>query len=126
MELAQCRIVTEDVEALAAFYASLINVDVTLNEYYVEVPAGPASIGFSRRRFAGFPAGEAHPACPSGQIILDFLTDDADAQYPRIAAMGVEWIMPPKTQPWGSRSMIFRDPEGHLVNVFSRPSRGPC
>jgi predicted enzyme related to lactoylglutathione lyase len=125
MELAQCRIVTEDVEALAAFYAGLVNVDVTLNEYYVEVPAGPASIGFSRHRFARFPAGEAHPACPSGQIILDFLTDDADAQYPRIAAMGVEWIMPPKTQPWGSRSMIFRDPEGHLVNVFSRPSRGP-
>jgi uncharacterized glyoxalase superfamily protein PhnB len=56
---------------------------------------------------------------------VDFLTDDADAQYPRIEAMGVEWIMPPKTQPWGSRSMIFRDPEGHLVNVFSRPSRGP-
>jgi predicted enzyme related to lactoylglutathione lyase len=120
MELAQCRIVTNDVEALAGFYADLVNVDVTLNEYYVEVPAGPASIGFSRRRFAGFPAGEARPACPSGQIILDFLTDDADAQYPRIAAMGVEWIMLPKTQPWGSRSMIFRDPEGHLVNVFSR------
>ena len=58
--------------------------------------------------------------CQSGQLILDFLTDDADAQYPRIAAMGVEWIMPPRTQPWGSRSMIFRDPEGHLVNVFSR------
>jgi predicted enzyme related to lactoylglutathione lyase len=124
MELAQCRIVTDDVEALAAFYADLVNVDVTLNEYYVEVPAGPASVGFSRRRFAGFPAGEAHPACPSGQIILDFLTDHADAQYPRIAAMGVEWIMPPKTQPWGSRSMIFRDPEGHLVNVFSRLSAG--
>jgi len=120
MELAQCRIVTDDVEALAAFYAGLVNVDVTLNEYYVEVPAGPASVGFSRRRFAEFPAGEAHPACPSGQILLDVLTDDADAQYLRIAAMGVEWIMPPKTQPWGSRSMIFRDPEGHLVNVFSR------
>jgi hypothetical protein len=26
----------------------------------------------------------------------------------------------PRTQPWGNRSMIFRDPEGNLVNVFSR------
>ena len=65
MELAQCRIVTNDVEALARFYAGLVNVDVTLNEYYVEVPAGSASIGFSRCHFAGFPAGEAHPACAS-------------------------------------------------------------
>jgi hypothetical protein len=29
--------------------------------------------------------------------------------------------MPPTTQPWGNRSMIFRDPAGNLVNVFSRP-----
>lgn len=121
MELVQCRIVTDDVETLAAFYAALVDVDVTLNEYYVEVPAGVASVGFSRRRFAGFGADEAMPrACAPGQMILDFRADDADVEYPRIAAMGVEWVMPPKTQPWGSRSMIFRDPEGHLVNVFSR------
>jgi len=28
--------------------------------------------------------------------------------------------MPPTTQPWGNRSMVFRDPVGNLVNVFSR------
>ena len=28
--------------------------------------------------------------------------------------------MSPATQPWGNRSMIFRDPAGNLVNVFSR------
>jgi uncharacterized glyoxalase superfamily protein PhnB len=52
--------------------------------------------------------------------ILDFLVDDADGEYPRIAALGVDWVLPPTTQPWGSRSMIFRDPAGNLVNVFSR------
>jgi uncharacterized glyoxalase superfamily protein PhnB len=31
--------------------------------------------------------------------------------------------MPPASQPWGNRSMIFRDPEGNLINVFSRPKR---
>jgi len=31
--------------------------------------------------------------------------------------------MPPTTQPWGNRSMVFRDPGGNLVNVFSRPAR---
>jgi uncharacterized glyoxalase superfamily protein PhnB len=109
---------------MAGFYAALVGADVALNEYYVEVPAGAASVGFSRRRFAGFCADEAlHSPRTPGQVILDFQADDADAQYPRIAAMGVEWVMPPKTQPWGSRSMIFRDPEGHLVNVFSR---GDC
>jgi len=28
--------------------------------------------------------------------------------------------MPSIRQPWGNRSMIFRDPAGNLVNVLSR------
>jgi predicted enzyme related to lactoylglutathione lyase len=119
MELVQCRIVTSDVAKMATFYAGLVGADVTLNEYYVEVPAGPASVGFSRPRFTGFQADKTGCDAP-GHVILDLQAEDTDAQYPRIAALGVEWVMPPSTEPWGSRSMIFRDPEGHLVNVFSR------
>jgi uncharacterized glyoxalase superfamily protein PhnB len=54
------------------------------------------------------------------EVILYFLAADVDAEYPRIAALGVEWLISPTTQPWGNRSMIFRDPAGNLVNVFSR------
>ena len=117
MELAQSRIVTDDVAGLAGFYARLLGVPVALNEYYVEIQAGPASVGFSRRRFTECRDGE-------GDVILDFLADDVDAEYPRVAALGVEWVLPPTTQPWGNRSMIFRDPAGKLVNVFSRPRPG--
>jgi predicted enzyme related to lactoylglutathione lyase len=127
MELVQSRIVTEDVEGLAGFYARLLGVPAALNEYYVEIQAGPASVGFSRRRFTeyreagcGARAGDQRLA----EIILDFAVDDVDAEYPRIAALGVDWVMPPTTQPWGNRSMIFRDPAGNLVNVFSRPAGG--
>jgi predicted enzyme related to lactoylglutathione lyase len=128
MELIQARFVTDDVPGLAAFYARLVRTTTALNDYYVEVQAGPASVGFSRRRFTECPAGRAgradladpaDPGCP-GAFILDFQADDADAEYPRIAALGVGWVMRPATQPWGSRSMIFRDPQGNLINVFSR------
>jgi predicted enzyme related to lactoylglutathione lyase len=125
MELVQSRIVTDDVEGLAAFYARLVGTQVALNEYYVEVPAGPVSVGFSRCRFTE--CGEDLTARPEGQplrdeIILDFMAGDVDAEYERIAALGVAWVMLPATQPWGSRSMIFRDPGGNLVSVFS-PSK---
>jgi predicted enzyme related to lactoylglutathione lyase len=150
MELQQCRIVTADVAGLAGFYARLLGVPTALNEYYVEIQAGPASVGFSRRRFTEYGEADTQPSGaqgpggqePGGQgtsgqgasvlgggarapgrrdeIILDFMVDDVDAEYPRIAALGVDWVMPPTTQPWGNRSMIFRDPAGNLVNVFSR------
>jgi predicted enzyme related to lactoylglutathione lyase len=126
MELVQARFVTDDVAGLAAFYARLVRTTTALNDYYVEVQAGPASVGFSRRRFTECPAGRGGradltggPRCP-GAFILDFQADDADAEYPRIAALGVDWVIRPATQPWGSRSMIFRDPQGSLINVFSR------
>ena len=126
MELVQSRIVTDEVARLAGFYARLLGVPVALNDYYVEVQAGPASVGFSRRRFTEYrddDAGIRRAARPPrrDEVILDFLVDDVDAEYPRIAALGVQWVMPPTTQPWGNRSMIFRDPAGNLVNVFSRP-----
>lgn len=115
MRLAQARVVTNDVEGTAAFFADVLDVKVVLNEYYVEVPAGYATVGFSRARFTE--CGET--AVP--QVILDFEVDDVDAEYGRLDALQVEWVQLPTTQPWGNRSMTFRAPEGVLVNVFSPP-----
>jgi predicted enzyme related to lactoylglutathione lyase len=134
MKLVQSRIVTDNVERLAAFYARLVGVPVALNEYYVEVPAGPMSVGFSKRRFTEYHRSRAAAAAGAAgtgaedlkpEVILDFLVDDVDAEYERIRALGVEWVLPPTTQPWGNRNMIFRDPEGNLINVFSRPVDPP-
>jgi hypothetical protein len=75
------------------------NVTAPLNEYYVEIEAGLVSVGFSKR-------GSPNTARMTAR--------------PRAAALDVEWVLPPTTQPWGNRSMIFRDPAGNLINVFSR------
>lgn len=128
MELVQSRIVTDNVEGLASFYAALMGTSVALNEYYVEVPAGQISVGFSKRRFTEYQ--ESHAArtgkpCPRSGFVLDFLVDDVDAEYERITALGVDWVMPPTNQPWGSRAMIFADPEGNLINVFSPAEQKP-
>lgn len=123
MELVQSRIVTDDVEGLASFYAALMGTSVALNEYYVEVPAGQMTVGFSKRRFTEYQesnAARSGKPCRRCGYVLDFLVDDVDAEYERIFALGVDWIMPPTDQPWGSRAMIFADPEGNLINVFSR------
>jgi predicted enzyme related to lactoylglutathione lyase len=134
MELAQVRIVSHDVEQIAGFYAALLDVPVALNEYYVEIPAGAATIGFSRHRFtecdAPARAGDgcsgtvavAPSAAAGAQLILDFEVRDVDLEFARVDQLGVEWVMKPRTQPWGNRSMIFRDPVGALVNVFARPA----
>jgi predicted enzyme related to lactoylglutathione lyase len=32
-----------------------------------------------------------------------------------------QWVMPPKVMPWGARAIVFRDPDGNLVNMYSHP-----
>jgi predicted enzyme related to lactoylglutathione lyase len=128
MDLVQSRIVTDDVRRLAAFYARLVRASVVLNDYYVEVPTGAMSVGFSRRRFTGYREDQAvRSGWPRhrAEIILDFQAGDVDAEYQRIAGLAVDWVAPPATQPWGNRSMIFRDPAGNLVNVFSPGQTAP-
>jgi uncharacterized glyoxalase superfamily protein PhnB len=124
MDLVQGRIVTDDVAMLASFYARLVGAAVVVNDYYVEIPTRSMSIGFSRCRFteeqAARPQSCLGVGAQRGELILDFAVDDVDDEYRRLDRLGLDWVMSPTTQPWGSRSMIFRDPEGHLVNVFSR------
>ena len=30
-----------------------------------------------------------------------------------------DFVQPPTTQPWGNRSLLFRDPDGNLINFFT-------
>lgn len=120
MQLVQARIVTPNVARLAGFYADLLDAPTVLNDYYVEVPSGPVTVGFSKDRFTEF-----RRPCEGSPFILDFLVDGpVDEQVERIDRLDVEWVLPPTTQPWGARSAVFMDPEGHLINVFSRVPEG--
>jgi predicted enzyme related to lactoylglutathione lyase len=126
MELTQTRLVTSDVAGLASFYAALVGVHIVANDYYVEVPTGAASVAFSRRHFIE-PDGLTvpSPCTAADKVILDFQVDNIDRHYERVDRLCVTWIMPPTTQPWGRRSMMFRDPEGNLVNLCSAPEVTP-
>ncbi len=40
--------------------------------------------------------------------------DDVDAQAVRLAELGVPLINGPMDRPWGIRTLLFADPDGHL------------
>jgi uncharacterized glyoxalase superfamily protein PhnB len=60
----------------------------------------------------------ARPA-ENRSVIIEFRVDDVDAEYERLASMIEEWVQQPTTMPWGNRSILFRDPDGNLVNLFT-------
>jgi len=125
VDLVNARIVTDDVAGLSDFYARVVGARVVANDYYVELPTGGATLAFCRRRFTEADGcGALLPATATERVILDFEVDDVDAAYSRLFPLVVTWVMAPTDQPWGTRSAMFRDPDGNLVNLFTRPTQG--
>lgn len=54
-----------------------------------------------------------------GASVLEFEVDDVDAECERLGALDAAIAKPPTTQAWGSRSVWFRDPDGHLINFYA-------
>jgi uncharacterized glyoxalase superfamily protein PhnB len=65
-----------------------------------------------------FAPGSAEPAA-NRTAIVEFLVDDVDALYRRLAGELTDVVAEPTTMPWGNRSLLFRDPDGNLVNLFT-------
>ena len=65
-----------------------------------------------------FGAGAARPA-DNHTVIIEFRVDDVDEEFQRLKQAVGEFVQEPITQPWGNRSILFRDPDGNLINVFT-------
>jgi len=119
VKLAQARLVTTDVPALSRFYESILSVTAIGSEDYVELRGSGSALAISSKRSVDlFNAGAAEPAA-NRSVILDFQVNDVDQERVRLRALVDQFVLEPTDQPWGSRSMLFRDPDGNLINFFS-------
>lgn len=122
MRLAQARLVTENVPALARFYEEVLGIAPIGSEDYVEFRGSGSSLAISSKRSVDiFGAGAAEPAA-NRSVILDFEVQNVDHERSRLEELVGKFVLEPTDQPWGSRSMLFRDPDGNLINFFS-PTR---
>ena len=120
MNLVSIRLITDDVRRLAGFYEHITGVAAawsTPDFAEIGTPAGTVAIGHART-VALFGAGSARPA-DNRTAIIEFLVADVDAEYARLRETVDEFVNEPTTMPWGNRSLLFRDPDGNLVNFFT-------
>jgi len=122
MNFSSIRIITSDIKALIQFYEKITCFPITqYTEDFAELrtPSFVLAIG-STRTLQFF--GGAHLAAPqmNRSVILEFRVDDVDAEYGKLKEyLGKDLAQSPTTMPWGNRSMLFRDPDGNLINFFT-------
>lgn len=119
MKLTHARIVTYDVPALVRFYEKITQMTPIGSDDYVEFrsPVGTLAI-CSQRTVDQHNAGATTPAA-NHSAIVEFQVDDVDRERERLRGTVTQFVLEPTTQPWGNRSMLFRDPDGNLINFFA-------
>lgn len=122
MNLVSIRIITRDVKKLLEFYGQVTGIaGVKYTEDFAEIPGASATLAIgSTRTLAFFGGDEVAKAAHNQSAIIEFMVDDVDAHYSRIAGLiQSALIQEPTTMPWGNRSLLFRDPDGNLINFFT-------
>ena len=118
--LASVRLITEDVARLATFYEQVTGVTArwaTPDFAEVVTAVGTLALG-STRTVALFGEGSARPG-DNRTAIVEFQVEDVDAEFARLRDALPDVVTAPTTMPWGNRSLLFRDPDGTLVNLFT-------
>jgi predicted enzyme related to lactoylglutathione lyase len=119
MDFASVRIITDDLDALVEFYEKITGVTADwLAPVFAELRYPSCTLALAHTKTAEL---FNNAACPAHNqtAIIDFAVEDVDAEYERLKPLVSEWVQEPTLMPWGNRSILFRDPDGNLINVFT-------
>lgn len=117
---ASVRVITDDVPRLVAFYELVTDRAARwATPAFAELSSDRATLAVAgTETLALFGDQLAEPGA-NRSVIIEWHVDDVDAEHERLGGSvgAVEQV--PTTMPWGNRSMLLRDPDGNLVNLFT-------
>jgi uncharacterized glyoxalase superfamily protein PhnB len=118
--LAHTCLISGNVKRLVDFYEPILNSKAQwAGNDYAEFPTGAGVLAiFSANAQEKYIPGSAE-AAKNRSMILEFEVADVDREYQRLENLVKVWVKPPTTQPWGTRSFYFRDPDGNLVDFYT-------
>nr|WP_235526029.1 VOC family protein [Pedobacter sp. Leaf216] len=88
---------------------------------FAEIKTKSATLAIgSTRTLQFFGGGEVAKAAQNRTAIIEFMVEDVDSEYQRLADFLQPYIVQmPTIMPWGNKSLLLRDPDGNLVNFFT-------
>ena len=115
-------IVSADPIRLADFYENVLGADITRCEMHgyphrIEMWFGPRSdstVCIVVNYDEGFKP-QTYNACQG----FEFRVADADTEYERMCALGIEVHEQPKDLPWGYRFFHIKDPDGNGIDIVA-------
>jgi len=112
------------VRKLSNFYRDVLQIDFEGDDNFAQFSAEGAQLSLftfqgMEQMAPGSMAGAGYGGCT-----LEFEVEDVDREFERLIKLNIPIVKPPTTQPWGLRSVWFRDPDGNIVNFYARVNGG--
>ncbi|WP_193103287.1 VOC family protein [Brachybacterium sp. FME24] len=119
MQLAATRIITDDVDALVAFYEKATGITARrLHPMFAELRTETGTLAIASSATVPLLGADAAEARANRTVMLDFLVENVDATSRALRDVVEEFVKEPTDMPWGNRSLLARDPDGNLINFF--------
>ncbi|WP_340082830.1 VOC family protein [Terribacillus sp. FSL K6-0262] len=119
MNFASVRIITDDVDRLVEFYEKVMGVSAERPApVFAELVTPPCTLAIGHSQTAQLFGAGCVVVANNQTVIIEFRVDDVEVEYARLKLFVDDWVKEPTTMPWGNRSVLFRDPDGNLVNLF--------
>ena len=122
MNLLSIRIITDNVKRLVNFYEHITALSaIQFTPDFAELKTNTATLAIGSTNTLQFFGGDdVAKAAQNKTVIIEFRVNDVDEAYIRLKDFLKDSIVQkPTTMPWGNRSLLFRDPDGNLVNFFT-------
>ena len=123
IQLASVRVITDDLPRLLRFYEALTGATPQyLTDDFVELVTPSATFAISTPARVAFSTDNAPRAGANNSAIVEFLVEDAEALYATLRAEfgeDLDVVQAPTMMPWGNVSVLLRDPDGALINLYT-------
>jgi len=113
-------LVTSDVLRLRGFYEAVLQVPAEGDAEFSTLSIDGLGLNLYTIQGMERMAPGSTAATGAGRAVLEFEVEDVDDEDRRLRDLKVPIVKPPTTQPWGLRSVWFRDPDDHLINFYAR------
>ncbi|MCU0114993.1 VOC family protein [Curtobacterium poinsettiae] len=122
MSFASVRIITDDLEGMVAFYERVTGQPAERPAPVFAQFSGPgATLAIASTATVAMLSG-ALTLATSRSVLIEFEVADVDGDFAGLQLGSDDVVLEPTTMPWGNRSALVRDPDGNVVNLFSRPA----
>jgi catechol 2,3-dioxygenase-like lactoylglutathione lyase family enzyme len=123
VQLASVRVITDDLPQLVRFYEVLTGATPQyLTDDFVELVTPSATFALSTPERVAFITDNTPRAGANHTAIVEFVVTDVESL---LALMKTELgddldiVQAPTLMPWGNLSVLIRDPEGSLINLYT-------